>query len=516
MRRPELPCVLLAAAIGAAYLAFAPGGADLVAAAFRSDLFAHHGFVTVNDAWYGGHHVPAYSLLGAPLMTWLGPRVSATIAVVVASGLFAALLQRTVPRHPTLPAALWFAAGAGAMLFTDRIAFLTGLPFALGALLALAHDRRVLTLALALVTPLVSPVDGAFLALAAVAWGIAARRPLGAGIAVAALAPVAVLNAIFPEGGDFPLPATVYWPALAALAIVWWAASDPRLRPVRIGAVLYAAALTLCFLVPNAAGANVTRLAALTAGPVLALALWSRHRALLAVLVLPMAYWTLLPAVTSVTRAAGDPSRHARYYDGLLAELERIQERDGPVRIEIPFTQDHWEAHYVAEHVPIARGWLRQLDRDVNGIFYGRPRLDPDNYTAWLRDNAISYVAVPDVPLDDSAATESRVIRAGLPALEEVWHDRHWTLYRVDGARSLGVTSIGPDGFTVEATPGRLTIDTRVRFSPHWAVVSGDGCVSEAPGGWTRVTARAPGELRVGVRIAPLRAALGRTGERCS
>ncbi|MBX5442795.1 MAG: hypothetical protein IRZ32_14880 [Solirubrobacteraceae bacterium] len=516
MRRPELPCVLLAAAIGAAYLAFAPGGADLVAAAFRSDLFARHGFVVVNEAWYGGHHVPAYSLLGPALMAWVGPRVAATVAVVVASGLFAALLARTVPRRPTLPAGLWFAAGAGAMLFTDRIAFLTGLPFALGALLALAHERRALALALAVVTPLVSPVDGAFLALAAVAWGIAARRPLGIGIAVAALAPVAVLNALFPEGGDFPLPATVYWPALAALAIVWWAAADPQLRVVRVGAALYAAALTLCFLVPNAAGANVTRLAALTAGPVLALALWDRRRALLALLALPMAYWTLLPAATSVSRAAGDPSRHAAYYDGLLAELERIEAREGPIRVEIPFTQDHWEAHYVAERVPIARGWLRQLDRDVNGIFYGRPRLNPGNYTAWLRDNAIAYVAIPDVRLDGSAATESRVLAAGLPALREVWHDDHWRLYRVEGARPLGVTALGPDGFAVRATPGHLTVDTRVRFSPHWAVVAGDGCVSRAPGGWTRVRARRPGELRVGVRLAPLRAALGRTGERCS
>lgn len=514
MRRPELPCMLLAAAFGAAYLAFAPGGADLVAAAFRSDLFERDGFVVVNTAWYGGHHAPAYSLLGPILMVAIGPRVAATLAIVAAAGLFAALLQRTLPRHPVLPAALWFSATAGAMLFTDRIAFLIGVPFALGALLAAADERRVLALVLAGLTPLASPVDGAFLALAGVAWAIGARRGLGLGIAAAALVPVALLNALFPEGGDFPLPATVFWPALAGLVVVA-VACGARLRVVRIGAVLYAVALTLCFAMPNAAGANVTRLAALTAGPALALALWDRHRALLVAVAIPMAYWTVGPAVTSVTRAAGDPSRHAGYYRPLLAQLDRLEQREGPIRIEIPFTQDHWEAKHVAEHVALARGWLRQLDRDVNGIFYGRPRLDRDNYTRWLRENGVSYVAVPDVPLDDSAQTEARVIREGVPALSRVWGNAHWTLYRVDGARPLGVTGVAADEFSVRATePGVL--DTRIRFSPHWAVVAGDGCVSEGPDGFTRVRAERAGPLRVGVRLDPVRAVLRGGGWRCS
>ena len=40
------------------------------------------------------------------------------------------------------------------------------------------------------------------------------------------------------------------------------------------------------------------------------------------------------------------------------------------VRVEIPFTDTHWEAYRVASEFPLARGWERQLDRDDNGLFY--------------------------------------------------------------------------------------------------------------------------------------------------
>ena len=511
-------CVLLAAAAGAAYLLFAPEGADLPAAVFRSDLFSRSGFTSVDNAWYGSHNLPAYSVIAPPLGAWLGVRLSATIAIVAAAALFPLLLERTLPRRTTWPASILFAVSVSATLFTDRIAFNIGLPLGIAALLAAAYDRRALAVVLAVLTPLASPVAGAFLALAGISWTITSRRPFGVVLAVAAVAPVAVLNLLFPEGGVFPMSAWVLWPSLIALAAVF-AAADRELTVLRVGAVLYAVTVIFCFVVPNAAGANVARLIALVAAPLLALELWDRGW--MRWIMLPAAalalYWSAAPSLKAMRQADGDPTQQAGYFDSLNRELERIQQREGhPIRVEIPFTRMHWESARVADHVSIARGWLRQLDRGRNRLFYEKP-LPASRYLRWLRENAVSYVALPaaDVPLDFSARAEAKLIRDGLPALHAVWRDPRWTLYRVDGANPLGVTALGPDWFTVRPGPDRI-VNTRIRFSPHWAVIEGSGCVSATPGGYTRVRATRPGAIKVGVELAPARALLSHDDERCT
>jgi hypothetical protein len=518
MRRVVLGCTLLTAAFGAAYLLWAPEGADLPAAVFRSELFSRAGFTFVDNAWYGSHNLPAYSVLAPALGAWLGVRLSATIAIVIAAGLFPLLLARTLPRHTTWPASILFAISVSATLFTDRIAFNIGLPIGIAALLAAAYDRRALALVLAVLTPLASPVAGTFLALCGISWTVASRRGYGLALAIAAVAPIAVLNLLFPEGGVFPMSAWVLWPSLIGLAGVF-AAADRQLQVLRIGAVIYAAAVIFCFFVPNAAGANVARLIALVAAPLLALELWDRGR--LRWILIPAVgltlYWSAAPSIKAMRQAHGDPTQQAGSFDALNAELARIELREGhPVRVEIPFTRMHWEAARVADHVSIARGWLRQLDRSRNALFYDKPLRAP-RYVRWLRDNAISYVALPpaDVPLDFSAHEEAALIRAGLPALHEVWRADGWTLYRVDGAQPLGVSAIGPDWFTV--APGRdRVVDTRVRFSPHWAVIEGSGCVSATAQGFTRVRATRPGPVKIGVRIALGRALLSQGDERCT
>jgi hypothetical protein len=519
MRRAWVICVLIAAAFGAVYLLFAPEGADLPAAVFRSELFERAGFTFVDNAWYGSHNLPAYSVLAPPLGAWLGVRLSATIAIVVAAGLFPLLLERTLPRRTTWPASILFALSISATLFTDRIAFNIGLPLGLAALLAAAYDRKGLSLLFALLTPLASPVAGTFLALAGLSWTISARRSgFGVVLAIAAVAPIAVLNLLFPEGGVFPMSAWVLWPSLIGLAGVF-AAADRELLALRVGTVIYAGAVAFCFFVPNAAGANVARLIALVAAPLLALELWDRGwmRWILVPAVALTLYWSASPSIKAMRQAHGDPTQQAGYFDSLDAELARIERRAGhPVRIEIPFTRMHWEAARVADHVPIARGWLRQLDRGRNALFYDKP-LRADRYVSWLRDNAVAYVALPaaDVPLDFSAREEAALIRDGLPALHAVWRDPRWTLYRVDGAKPLGVTALGPDWLTVRPGRDRL-VDTRIRFSPHWAVIHGSGCVSATPGGFTRVRATRSGPITVGVKLSLDRALLSQGGERCT
>jgi hypothetical protein len=511
VRRSVLPCVLLAAAIGVAALLIAPDTQDMAAAVFRSNLFGREGFVVVNDAWYGGHDVPAYSLAMPPLGALLGPRLVAVAAVVVAAGLFAVVAQRAFERRGAWLAGVWFGAAVGTQVLTGRVAFLLGVPLAIGAVLAAQRGHSRLAVGLALATPLASPVDGAFLALAGLAWTIGGGRRLGLAIAAAGLVPVALLTAVFPEGGDEPFVATAFWPALSALVAL--AVMLPRQdRILRVGAGLYALAVVFCFVVPTAVGGNVTRLAALVAGPVVAGVGWPRRRAIVLVAALPLVYWQVMPAVRDVAVTSGDPSTQAAYYTPLI---DRLQREPGPLRVEVPFTRSHWEAARLAGHVPLARGWERQLDRKRNPLFYDDVPLTATRYVAWLHENAVSFVALPDAPLDASAQSEGALLRRGVLGLHEIWHSAHWRLFAVRDPTPLGVRNLDTDGFTLNAVAaGTQTV--RVRFSPHWAVVVGQGCVSRAPGGFTRVRATGAETLRVGVRVDPLRAVLARGGERCS
>jgi hypothetical protein len=282
---------------------------------------------------------------------------------------------------------------------------------------------------------------------------------------------------------------------------------------VRAALVLYAALLVASFALPTPMGGNAVRLGALLAGPLAVLALPAARRRWLWVLVPALVYWQWTTPVDDWRRAAVDPSVHAAYYRGLLAELRRSP---GPFRVEIPFTDNHWESAHVAPSVPLARGWERQLDREVNGLFYdGRP-LTPARYHAWLRARAVRFVALPDAPLDYSAAAEAALVRAGQPFLREVWRDRHWRLFRVAGDAGLAaggrVTRLAVDAFTVAAAPGRR-VRVRVRWTPYWALVTGRGCVARGPADTTLVTLRAGTTARVQARFAFAR--IGAGGPRC-
>jgi hypothetical protein len=220
-------------------------------------------------------------------------------------------------------------------------------------------------------------------------------------------------------------------------------------------------------------------------------------------------YWQLETPLNDLSALAGDPSVNASYYAPLVAELRRLT-RSSPVRVEVPQTGAHWESVYVPERDPIllARGWERQLDTRYAALFY-RSRLTPAAYRAWLAENAVSYVALPDVRLDYSATAEGTLIAHGLPYLREVWRTAHWRLFAVRGAMPLAqppalLTRIAPDSFTLEV-PARGRYEVRVRFTPYWALLGGAGCVGEAPQGWTFVRARGGGTIRVGIDFSPTR-----------
>jgi hypothetical protein len=546
----RLPAWTITAALGLLYLAIAPRSADLAAATYRSELFGRAGFTVWDNGWYAGHHLPAYSML-APALGWLiGPPLLAAVSMTTAAALFAALIDARFPARATRIAAIWFAFGAGVGLLSSRVPFDLGLAVGLGALLLAQRDRRAPALALAMLCAVASPVAGAFLALAALAWALAGRSPGGAPrrlgapylspvprrrerglrgvgrarlfpalLALAAVAPIAALELAFPEGGTQPFVASAFYPGLVGvLAIAVMIGSEQR--ALRIGVLLYAAAFTAAYVIPTAVGANVDRLAALVAGPVAACVLAGRtalRRGLLLLLAPFLLYWQVNAPVADFSAAISNPSVRASYYAPLLAELRAlgVGYSERPARIEVVPTSAHWETVWVAGRVSIARGWERQLDRYRNGLFYEEStRLTPARYRAWLSGEAISYVALPDAPLDYSAAAEGRLLervrasgRGGgaaaqaRPFLREVWRSAHWRLFAVLGARPLAqapavLTQLGGDSFTLAVPrPGRYLV--RVRFTRYWALSRGRGCVREAPGAWTELEATRAGSLHV-------------------
>jgi len=504
----------VAAALALVYLIWQPASLDLAAAEYRAWLFGHAGFAIWDLQWYGGHHLPGYSVIAPPLAHWLGPRLLGALAIVAAAWLFERIAWEQFGTDAWL-GATWFALGAAATLFSGRIPFALGLVPALAAVLALQRQRRAPAIALALLTALASPVAALFLALAGAAYALATRRALGLALAAAALAPVALLALAFPEGGSEPFVFSAFWPVVVApLAL---AIALPReQRVVRIAAVLYALLALAVFVVATPVGGNAARLGQMCAGPVAALALWPRRRLAFACLAPFLLWWQLGPAIRDVHLAQGDPSVHAAYYAPLLAELHARGANGADGRIEIPFTKVHWETRHVAPALPLARGWERQLDREVNAPFYAGTPLTPAHYRAWLDRMAVHWVAVPDVPLDYSAREEAGLIERGLPYLREIWHGAHWRLYTVADPAPLAdpparVLAAGTDSLTL-AAPRVGTIGLRVRWSPYWAVTRGDACV-EAAGGWTRVRVRQPGTVRLAMRFSPLR--IGAHTARC-
>ena len=393
-------------------------------------------------------------------------------------------------------ASLWFAVATVSTLVSGRLTFALGVAVGLAAVLAAERGRAGWACGLAALASLASPVAGAFVALVAAAWWLDRARWWPVGLGACAVAPAIVLAIAFPEGGSFPFVASSFWPALAAsLAVGLVIPRDARV--VRIGIALYAVALVASFALQTPMGGNVVRLGALFAGPVLAALVWRTNRRALLLLALPLLYWQWVAPVDDWARAAGDASVHERYYDGLLGFLGT--QRGGPFRLEIPFTDNHWESRWVAPHVPLARGWERQLDRQRNALFYDDRPITPARYRRWLDDNAVRFVALADAPIDYSAAREARSYASGTPYLREVWHDAHWRVYAVAGARPLAsgaarATAVEPERVRLTASRAGL-VDLRVRFTPYWRIATGTGCVGEGPGGWTRLRVERPGPV---------------------
>ena len=245
------PAWAIAAALALAYVIAAPPSSDLAAASYRSDLLSRVGFTLWDNSWYGGHHLLAYSLLAPALGALVGPQIVAALSMTLATALFAALIDGHFTARATRAAAVVFALGASIELLSNRVPFDLGLAIALGALLLAQRGRPALALVLAVLSSLASPVAGAFLALAFLAWALSGpERAWPAALTLAALTPIGLLELVFPEGGTQPFAGSAFYPALAGVLAITLLIPREQ-RALRVGVLLYALAMTGAFVLAN-------------------------------------------------------------------------------------------------------------------------------------------------------------------------------------------------------------------------------------------------------------------------
>ncbi len=527
--------------LAAAYLIIQPTGADLPAQLLRTRLFGAEGFGIWSNWWYAGHYLPGYSVL-FPALAWLTtPQLVAALASVGTAAAFEALAHRAYGAGSWL-GATWLGAATVTELLSGRLTFAFGLCGAALTALALQRQRGRAAAGLAFLTALASPVAALFAALAGATVLISGgSRRSGAGVIVAALAPVGALAIAFPEGGAQPFTFATLWPMLLIAAMLI-AASPQSASTLRTAVALYAVGCLAAYAISTPVGANAARLGELVAGPLAALLLWqSRNQPdgrsagdpnaqsrggggrigprrlparaiVLAFAAIPLTYIQVQDAIGDLQHGSRAPSDSAAYYRPLIRFLAgQPGAAQHSWRVEVPFTQGHWEADYLAPLFPLARGWERQLDIADNHLFYGG-RLDAASYEAWLRQLAVRYVAVADAPPDYSSHRELKLIDAGLPYLRLVARPPHWRVYRVTGATAIvsgaaALTSMGPQSLTLNIGHAG-TAYLRVRWSPYWQVSGVSACV--APWGeFTLVRARSSGTALLQMSFA-----LGRIGAR--
>lgn len=544
-----LTAMLAALVLGLAWAETQPKVPDISAQLYRIHLFEAQGFSIWDPRWYSGHDLPAYSLISPALGSLIGLWAMGVIAALCSTVLFTRLVVRAYG-----PAASWsgplFALGAVGDLWSGRVTFALAVPFGLAAILVLAGREQegpgagalLAGFLLAVLCAAASPVAGALLAMSALIR-LAGSRPAGlvllAGVAIV-LVPLEIL---FPEGGTEPFPVRSF--AVAAAVTVGFLLAVSRVqRRLRAGALLYLCALVASLLIPTPMGSNAERYGVLLAGPLLLALLcaelrarardgrfvragwipggypvfwrppgrgipprsdppWGLGRYLALLVICGATLWVIWGPVRETRAVAGEANTSASYYRPLLAFLDA--HGGSTVRVEVPFTRTHWEADLLASHVSLARGWEKQLDTRYDRALL-QPGLTPGRYRAWLKRNAVSYVALPDAAPDPSSAQESALIRRGLPYLREVLHSSHWRIYRVTGATPIvsgpaRLRQVGRESLRLHARrPGRILV--RVHYSPYLTLTEGSGCVREAGGGWTLLRARAAGPITLAARFS--------------
>ncbi|MFE5522102.1 MFS transporter [Streptomyces virginiae] len=535
------------------FFCFANSGGDLAAQDAWAEFVGRHPDSAYNLAWYGGMHPVSYSVVSPYLMHMLGVRTTMMIAGTVSAGLLALILTRCrgAVREPLWPA-LAGVYGLFCNALSGRVTFGLGVMFALGAVAAVFcwprkwAERRwakaAVAAPLAGLATAASPVAGLFLGVIAAALFLSGRRP---GAYALGLAPVAVVGLsawLFPFSGTQPMKiGSAGLPFVFGLLIVFLV--PRRWKTVRIASAVYALGVFLTWVIDSQVGSNVTRLVMLFGGVALLAALpyeLPRSRRWYAVLLafVGLNAWITTNSVTDIVRTT-PLAAWSRELAPLVDQLQKAGADRG--RVEVVPASSHRESSAFPSYVNLARGWNRQADLERNPLFYD-DTLTADSYRAWLERWAVHYVVLPADKPDSGGEDEAKLVRAGLPYLQQVWGDANWQLFKVDGPTDLvagpaTVVRASADQLVVDVKqPGRVLV--RIPHSPWLGLVDAAGkpvpppqetFASKARGGsgdggalrkqyantagclfkaapddtgdvWTELLAPAPGEYRVAAK----------------
>ena len=541
LRDPGTRTVLITTVVALALhlawrLLLANNGGDLAAQDFWAKAAKTYPGSAYNFTWYGGMHLPSYSIGSPYLMAAIGVRTTLIVAGTLVATLTSLVIVRSgVVRHPLIPSLL-AALGMAGNAVSGRATFALGMMFALGAVatvfswplrwreLDVRHTTpRVLLGALcATLATFGSPVAGFFLGLLAAAlWLTADELPAGTPFRVRVrtalhnllahrrlaayslgLPPVVVvvLSAVlFPFSGEQPM----HWPSVilpALMGVFVLLVAPLSWRTVRAMGPIYTLAVFVAWLVPSEIGTNVVRLG-LIFGSVTLAAAWcsgeSRNpfgalpglfrrlpaRLFVTLAIVTCVVWQVSAASLDAVNSRPDQA-WTQDVDPLVAQLEARQANLG--RVEVVPSRSHIEASTMAKYFTLARGWNRQADLKRNPLFYDdKSPLTASKYRDWLDQWAVSYVVVPPGAIDPSSQREADLVLGGLPYLHLVWSDTNWRLYAVNHPTPL----VAPPGHLTEIDEAHMTIQVdkpgavriRMLYSPWLGLVRADGSLIAAP-----------------------------------
>jgi hypothetical protein len=510
----------IAAALAAALMWLGPPGIDLAAHVYQRTVFLHHGFLLWNNFWYAGRYsFVTYSLLYYPLAALVGIKLLAVLSVAAAVIAFAAVV-----RHEWGAQSRWaeraFAVVWAFLVLSAAYPFMLGSAFALTALAALQHRRRVLFALCAAASLAASPI--AFLLLVIVLAAVAlARRRDGAALVAPAIAIGAIgavwlaVERMFPAHGRFPFSVAEFAAATAfCLLGIALTSRIPQARLLLWFFVTYLAACCITFGLSSAIGENIARLR-FVAVPlaVLTMSLRNWRPRFLCVGVLALAVsWNLTPLGENFAHAVSDPASSPSYWTSTIQYLHR--HLSPAYRVEAVDTAGHWPADFLARaEIPLARGWFRQEDFPQNSVLYGKPGRTA--YARWLRRLSVRYVVLTGAPPDYSAKAEAKLLRSGRSGLPVVFRSEDVAIYKVPHpaplvsapARVLALRSAS----IRLAVPRAGTYTLGVMYAPYWHTTA--GCVERTPDGMTKLLVRQPGTVMLRFQVTASRAFEALTGD---
>jgi hypothetical protein len=496
-RSPVVLATGLATVLSMIWVFLPPTGSDLAAQVAHANFFGRDGWLPVDMRWFGGTDVLGYSVISPALMAAVGVSAFGVLTTVAASALLALLLQRSGVPHPRAAALLGVACFV-ANLMVGRLTFALGLAVGLATLLMLWVPGRVRVPLLALGTLLTwaaSPLAALFLAMVGVA--LVLRRRVAEGVTMAMTGGVVLLlSAAIGQRGVMPMDG---WDAVRGVLACALVAFVTRYQVVRIVAALSALSVVAAYFVASPVGFNATRFPAIFAVPVALATSRLPWRRLVPVLVATL---LLIPPMSLSDAVVGQPATQRHFFSGLDHAL---LSRTITGRVEVVPTANRWEAVYVARRIPLARGWMTQVDKADNPLFFDPTLMTAGNYRVWLRQNAVQYVAVSVAPPAAAGASEKSLVESGLPYLTAVWHNAFWTLYAVDHPTTTvqGATLLRQDGGGVTFDALRAgPVHVRVLWS-RWLTLDGpQACLREA-GRWTQVMVSVPGVYRLSSELIP-------------